>query len=90
MAVIDSPAKYVGMIGSRRKIRVLFDDLKAAGVDPELLDRVHSPIGLKIAAITVPEIAVSIAAELIFVRRQDQRKKVVDGPFDVSAEAGDE
>ena len=88
-AVIDSPARYIGMIGSRRKIRVLFDDLKAAGVKPELLQRVHSPIGLKIDAVTVPEIAVSIAAELIAVRRAERHKKVVEGPFEVAAGAGD-
>ena len=88
-AVIDSPAKYVGMIGSSRKIRTIFDNLKAAGVDPEFLQRVHSPIGVKINAVTVPEIAVSIAAELIAVRRTD-RRKVVEGPFAVSPGKGHE
>jgi xanthine dehydrogenase accessory factor len=46
------------MIGSRRKIRVIFDDLAELGVDRLRLERVHSPIGLSIGAITVPEIAV--------------------------------
>jgi xanthine dehydrogenase accessory factor len=87
LAVIEAPAKYVGMIGSRRKIKTIFDDLKAAGVRPELLERVHSPIGLKINAMTVPEIAVSIAAELIATRRTEKRK-VVEGPMVVSP--GDE
>ena len=83
-AVIYSPAKYLGMIGSRRKIQTIFDNLKAAGIKPELLDRVHSPIGLAINAVTVPEIAVSIAAELIATRRAD-RRKTVEGPQAVEA-----
>ena len=88
-AVIDSPAKYVGMIGSSRKIKTIFDNLKAAGVEPELLQRVHSPIGVKINAVTVPEIAVSIAAELIAVRRAD-RRDLVEGPLALSPGKGDE
>ncbi len=70
-AVIDSPARYIGMIGSRRKIRLMFDGLVQAGVDRARLDRVHSPIGLSIGAVTVPEIAISIAAELTQVRRAE-------------------
>lgn len=83
-AVINSDAKYLGMIGSRRKIKLIFDDLVAAGVDPKRLERVHAPIGIDIHSVTVPEIAVSIAAQLIAVRRRDQGR-VVEGPFPVSA-----
>lgn len=79
-AVIASEAKYLGMIGSRRKIRLIFDDLVAAGVDPALLERVHAPIGLPIHSVTVPEIAVSIAAQLIAVRRENQGR-IVEGPL---------
>jgi xanthine/CO dehydrogenase XdhC/CoxF family maturation factor len=79
-AVLDSPAKYLGMIGSHRKIQVIFDDLKHAGATQQQLDRVHSPIGLSIKAVTPEEIAVSIAAELIAVRRADHRK-AVEGPI---------
>jgi xanthine dehydrogenase accessory factor len=68
-AVVRSPARYVGLIGSRRKVHVIFEDLKAAGVPAEALARVHAPIGLDIGAVTVPEIALSIAAELVAVRR---------------------
>jgi len=70
-AVLDSPAKYIGMIGSRRKIAVIFDDLKHDGAAQEQLDRVYAPIGLPIKALTPEEIAVSIAAELISTRRAD-------------------
>jgi xanthine dehydrogenase accessory factor len=81
-AVIDSPAKYIGMIGSRRKIRLIFDDLESMGVPASTLEKVHTPIGLKIGAVTVPEIAVSIAAELVQERRADS-SRAVDGPFEV-------
>ena len=59
---------YVGMIGSKRKIRMIFDDLVAKGIGPEALARVHAPLGYNIGSQTVPEIAVSIVAELIACR----------------------
>ncbi len=61
----ERPARYIGMIGSKRKIRLIFDDLLAAGVSQPALDRVHAPLGIDIGSQTVPEIAVSIVAELI-------------------------
>lgn len=79
-AVIRRPARYIGMIGSKRKSRMILKDLAEAGVPQEMIDRVHTPIGLPIAAVTVPEIAVSIAAELIQTRRQ-QSAPLVEGPF---------
>lgn len=85
-AVIRSPAIYLGMIGSRRKIKLIFDDLAELGVERSLLDRVHAPIGLPIGSVTVPEIAVSIAAQLIQVRRRN-RPTWVEGPIPVSAGA---
>jgi xanthine dehydrogenase accessory factor len=81
-AVIRSPAGYIGLIGSRRKSRLIFDDLRAAGVSDELLSRVHTPIGLPINAVTVPEIAVSIAAELVQARRS-RLPALVEGPVEV-------
>jgi xanthine dehydrogenase accessory factor len=61
-------AEYVGMIGSKRKIKLIFEDLLAKGVSKETLARVHAPLGLPIGSQTVPEIAVSIVAELIACR----------------------
>ena len=61
----DKSARYVGMIGSRRKIRLIFDDLLAEGISRSALERVHAPLGFDIGSQTVPEIAVSIVAELI-------------------------
>ena len=87
-AVLDSPAKYIGMIGSKRKVAVILDDLRHAGATPEQLERVHAPIGLDIGAITTEEIAVSISAELVSIRRAE-RRKIVEGPFPVTDAASD-
>lgn len=82
-AVIDSPAKYVGLIGSKSKIKRIFDDLLASGVPIDKLLRVHAPIGLELGAVTVPEIATSIAAELIATRRG--RAGISAGPMKMDA-----
>jgi xanthine dehydrogenase accessory factor len=68
-AVLDLPWRYLGMIASKRKVKQVFGELQASGADPEQLARVHSPIGLKIGGMDPGEIAVSILAELIRVRR---------------------
>lgn len=81
-AVLGSQAQYIGMIGSRRKIKVIFDDLRQAGASEALLAEVHAPIGLKIGAVTTDEIAVSIAAELVSVRRANQHQ-AIEGPTPV-------
>lgn len=82
-AVLDSPAGYIGMIGSRRKVRVVFDDLLHRGATEAQLARVHAPIGVNINAVTTEEIALSIAAELVAVRRADRRSAVA-GPTPVA------
>ncbi len=64
-AIIDKPAAYIGMLGSRRRVITVFDLLKEKGVSEEALKRVHAPIGLEIGAETPQEIAVSILAEII-------------------------
>jgi xanthine dehydrogenase accessory factor len=53
------------MIGSHRKIKLIFDDLLADGISREALSRVSAPLGIDIGSQTVPEIAISIVAELI-------------------------
>lgn len=65
---LRTPAKYIGMIGSRRKRNLLYKKLLEEGFTQEDLKRVHAPIGLEIGAETPEEIAVSIVAELIKVR----------------------
>ena len=62
--------RYVGLIGSRAKVARLYEQLLLeTNVDPALLERIHAPIGLDLGAVTPQEIAVSITAELIAVRR---------------------
>jgi xanthine dehydrogenase accessory factor len=61
-------AGYVGMIGSKRKIKLIFEDLIAKGISEETLAKVHAPLGFDIGSQTVPEIAISIVAELIACR----------------------
>jgi xanthine dehydrogenase accessory factor len=65
---LKTPAVYIGMIGSRRKLSIIYNKLLEEGFTKEQLDQVHSPIGIKIGAETPEEIAVSIVAELIKVR----------------------
>ncbi len=65
-----TPARYVGMIGSKKKVKSVFSNLRAGGVPQELLDKVHAPIGIPIASETPEEIAISIVGEVIKVRRE--------------------
>ncbi len=69
--IIHSDAKYIGMIGSKRKVRKIFETLKKDGIPENLLKRVKAPIGLDIGSETPPEIAVSIAAQIIMERKRD-------------------
>jgi xanthine dehydrogenase accessory factor len=66
------PAGYIGMIGSKRKIKLIYEDLIAKGIAPQALAKVHAPLGFNIGSQTVPEIAVSIVAELIACRNLGQ------------------
>ena len=85
-AVVDRPARYLGMIGSKRKIAVIFDDLRRNGVSSERLARVHAPIGLDIGAVTAEEISLAIAAELVSVRRKEHHH-AVEGPLPVAGDS---
>ena len=61
--------RYIGMIGSKRKVASVYKALEMAGVSPGKFEHVHAPVGLDIGALTPEEIAVSITAELIAIRR---------------------
>ncbi len=65
---LKSNARYIGMIGSKKKIRTLYQNLMEKGIAKDALDRVYAPIGIDINSETPEEIAVSIVAELIKVR----------------------
>ncbi len=64
-----SEARYVGMIGSKRKVLSVYKALEKEGIALENFERVHAPVGLDIGALTPEEIAISITAELIAIRR---------------------
>lgn len=63
--LVEKPARYIGMIGSRRKIKLIYEDLLKEGITRDSLRGVHAPLGFEIGSQTVPEIAVSIVAELL-------------------------
>ncbi|MHC4117757.1 MAG: XdhC family protein [Planctomycetota bacterium] len=70
-ACIHAPIAYVGMIGSKRKVSLIRKNfIETHLATEEVFDRVFTPIGLDIGAVTVPEIAASVTAELIAVRRK--------------------
>lgn len=68
------PHAYVGMIGSKRHAKIVRDKLLREGLSPDLVDSVHTPIGIDIAAETPEEIAVSIMGEVIEVKNRRRRK----------------
>lgn len=63
---------YIGMIGSIRKRKIIYNELLATGINPARLEKIHSPIGLDIQAETPAELAVSIIAEIIKVKNGNQ------------------
>ena len=70
---VQTQARYIGMIGSKRKTISIFRELVKEGISENLFKRVHAPVGLDIGAITPEEIAVAITAELIAARRKVER-----------------
>ncbi len=68
ISVLGKNVKYVGMMGSKKKIHTIFEAVREAGYSDETLFKVHSPIGLEIEAETPEEIAISIAAEIIKIK----------------------
>ncbi|MFZ5918783.1 MAG: XdhC family protein, partial [Chloroflexota bacterium] len=70
LEVLDRPSAYIGMIGSRRRIRAVFQLLEEEkGIPRETFARVQAPVGLDIGGQTPAEIALSIMAEMVMVRR---------------------
>lgn len=74
---LSTPAAYIGMIGSKRKRNLIYEDLMTQGIPKERLMEVYSPVGLPINAETPEEIAVSIVAELIKVRAPEEKQKAL-------------
>ncbi len=70
LEVLDDPVAYIGMIGSQRRIRAVYELLeREQGIPAQKFDRIHAPVGLAIGAQTPAEIAVCIMAEIINVQR---------------------
>lgn len=66
---VGTPSRYVAMIGSKRKVISVVKELQKEGIPAEAFERVHAPMGFDIGAVTPEEIAVSVVAEMIAVRR---------------------
>jgi xanthine dehydrogenase accessory factor len=80
---LKTPAGYIGMLGSKKKVKTVFANLIKLGISEESLKRVHAPIGIPIATDTPEEIAVSILAEMIDIRRRNKKKaKEADKPVE--------
>lgn len=71
--ILSIPYKYIGMIGSKLKVKKTFENLAEAGVSEELIKTIHAPIGLSIGAKTPAEIAISILAEIIEEKNKHQQ-----------------
>ena len=87
--------RYIGMVGSRRRVRAAFRQLLETGVEEERLKGIHAPIGVEIGAETPEEIAVSIAAELVAVKRGVEaggslrdRERIVERFLEAEADDG--
>jgi xanthine dehydrogenase accessory factor len=87
--VIRSPARYIGMIGSRAKCQTLLDHLRGGGVSETDLARVYAPIGLDLGGTSPQEIAVAILAEVIAVRRGGSGGMRSRRPSDAAARVGE-
>jgi xanthine dehydrogenase accessory factor len=70
-ALMNKEFKYIGLLGSKKKIEKMFADYRNEGISEELLHKIHSPIGIQIKSETPEEIAVSIAAEIIKAKNME-------------------
>jgi xanthine dehydrogenase accessory factor len=74
-SIIPRKLKYIGLMGSKVKIRSIFEKLIENGIEPELLKKIHTPIGIEIEAESPEEIGISIAAEIIKVKNSKKAGK---------------
>jgi xanthine dehydrogenase accessory factor len=75
-ALLDTSARYIGVIGSKRRWATTVKELISRGVSQEKISRIHSPIGLELHAETPNEIAVSILAEILMIREKASGKQM--------------
>ena len=88
ITALASNAAHIAMIASAKKIAGLKASLEKGGIEPEQLDRIHSPAGIEIGAVTAAEIAVSVLADLVRVRRSNTDKKTIPQPSEKVATTG--
>lgn len=69
-AVINKKPKYIGLMGSKKKVKAIMSNLKKKGIDEELLKKIYSPIGINLGGETPEEIAISIMAEVLIVKNE--------------------
>jgi xanthine dehydrogenase accessory factor len=67
-SLLQKDFKYIGLLGSKKKIEKMFDDYRQEGINEEVLNKIHSPIGIQIKSETPEEIAVSIAGEITRIK----------------------
>lgn len=84
--LLETPAAYIGVIGSKRRWATTVKALKAQGVSEEKIARVHSPMGLEIQAETPEEIAVSILAEILMIKNGGHGKPMAEIPATLQAD----
>jgi xanthine dehydrogenase accessory factor len=75
-SIINKKLKYIGLMGSKAKIKSIYNKLIELGIDPELLKKVHTPIGIEIEAESPDEIGISIAAEIIKVKNEKHARHI--------------
>ena len=68
MAAVKTEARYIGLLGSRRKVALVREMLREAGVDESRMTAIHSPVGLDLGGRTPAEIALSVLAEITQIR----------------------
>jgi xanthine dehydrogenase accessory factor len=86
---VETPAFYIGMIGSRRKVQFIYHKLRNEGVSDEQLGRVHAPVGLNIGAATAEEIAISVVAEMVAeIHRHEAARALMSNMSDVAEAIG--
>jgi xanthine dehydrogenase accessory factor len=81
-ALLKTPAAYIGIIGSRRRWSTTYQELRSAGISEEQLARIRSPMGLELNAETPEEIALSILAEIIMLRRGGHGREMMKNEKD--------
>ncbi|MGZ4788866.1 MAG: XdhC family protein [Terriglobales bacterium] len=90
---VQTDARYIGMIGSKRKVITIYKELEKEGLPSRLFEKVMAPVGLEIGAVTPEEIAVSIVAEMIACKRSavaaGLHKKLLESRQDAGVESHD-